>query len=243
MNRYFKILIFTIFFVACNEKEQTLFQDDFEDDTVGHLPDAPWRKSGEGIVIVDNSRSFSGDKSVHFTSGQDYQNRAFIGIDHIFPLPLNKYYGSLKMYVEEASPDGIHWTMLQSSGKVKGTNYSSEIRYGGQHNKQLMANYETQGVKSDCWKHADIKIPEKQWFTLQWYFDGNQDTMKFWLNEKFIETLMVVQKGEGCMSNDTNGTWRFPVFENLLIGWVDYQTGGGTRNVWIDDVLISKERI
>ncbi|WP_109436423.1 hypothetical protein [Aquimarina sp. AU119] len=242
MKNYFLFIVCTFLWCSCTNNT-ILFEDDFENQSIGKLPGHPWEKTGNGSVVVDTLRAFSGKKSVHFTSGEGYKNRAFIGIDHIFPVQENRFYGRLKMYVEEAPRDGIHWTMIQSSGKVKDHDFSSEIRYGGQHQKRLMANYETQGVKSDCWQHSQTKIPEEKWFTLQWMFDGEKDTMKLWLNNVLIESIIVVGQGEGCVSNEIDGKWKFPVFENMLIGWVDYQTGGGTRSIWIDDVVLSERMI
>ncbi len=242
--RELTILYILVFFLGgCSKNETILFKDDFENHKVGQVPGAPWEKTGEGTVLIDDTKSFSGGQSVHLVSGEGYTNRAFIGIDHIFPILQNKYYGKLKMYVEEASPDGIHWTMIQSSGKVSDGSFSAEVRYGGQHHKRLMANYDTNGVKSDCWQHSEIEIPEQEWFSLQWYFDGSKNTMKLWLNEEEITSISVIDKGEGCVDKGTNGKWKFPVFENVLIGWVDYQTGGGKRSIWIDDVVISSDLI
>ncbi|WP_147405015.1 hypothetical protein [Aquimarina sp. AD10] len=233
------LIIISVFVVCSCAKDTILFEDNFEGHTLGNIPNKPWKKSGAGIVVIDTLKSFSGNKSVHFISGEGYKNRAFIGLDHIFPIVKNCYFGTMKMYVEEASPNGVHWTMLQSSGKVRSQNFSAEIRYGGQHQKHLMANYDTQGLKSDCWKHSQVKIPEKKWFTLKWMFDGDRNTMKLWLDGTIVEAITVKDYGEGCAFDEVNNKWIFPVFENVLMGWVDYQTGGGTRNVWIDDVVIT----
>ncbi|MEP6901658.1 MAG: hypothetical protein ABJA66_07900, partial [Actinomycetota bacterium] len=193
--------------------------------------------------FVDSEKSHSGRKSVHFISGEQYKNRAFIGLfdKSVFPLKNNRYYGSMYMWIAEASPDGVHWTMLQSSGKVKDKSFSAEIRYGGQHQKQLMANYETNGVKSDCWQHSSVPIPEKRWFKVAWFFDGANNSMKFWLDDKQLDEIAVKDQGNGCISNDLNGKWLFPIFENVQIGWVDYQPNGGERNLWIDDFRISSK--
>ena len=239
--KYFLLLNILAAFGACDTKKSLLFADDFESYKVGAVPASPWVKSGGGKVYVDDTKSHTGQKSVHFISGEQYKNRAFIGLfdKSIFPLKKNRYYGSMFMWVDEASPDGVHWTMLQSSGKVADKNFSSEIRYGGQHQKRLMANYETNGVKSDCWQHSSVKIPEKGWFKVEWFFDGNNNSMKFWLDDKPLEEIAVKDKGSGCVNNDLDGKWLFPVFENVQIGWVDYQSNGGARNVWIDDFRIS----
>jgi len=228
---------------AFGQDPKVLFSDDFESYSVGSTPSAPWAKSGAGSVTVDSKRSFSGKKSVHFVSGEAYANRAILtfAAPGVFPLKKNRYYGRMSMYVEEASPDGVHWTMLQSSGKVPGEDFVAEIRYGGQHRQQLMANYETIGAKSDCWQHSSVRIPEKRWFRINWFFDGHKDLMKIWIDGKMIDEITVKGRGEGCLGDDLMGTWQFPVFENVSIGWVDYQPNGGERNVWIDDFAISAE--
>ena len=241
-KRFLGSIVFLLL-LSCKERSNILYEDNFEKYTLGKTPEKPWKKTGKGVAVIDTKKSFSGSKSVHFITGEGYKNRAFLGIDHIFPLVDNAYYGSLKMYVQEASPDGVHWTMIQSSGKVKDEDYFSEIRYGGQHQKKLMANYETKGVKSDCWQHSSVKIPEEKWFTLQWYFNGNEDRMQLWLDGISIGAITVIGKGEGCVDNGTNGQWKFPVIENVLLGWADYQTSGGIRHIWIDDVVISLEMI
>lgn len=238
-------LLFTVLLIfvlsACRKTTSVLFSDDFEGYSQGEVPSSPWKKSGDGRVSVDSSKSVSGKNSVHFVSGEAYKNRAFLGIfdRSIFPLKKNKYYGSMNMFVEQASPDGIHWTMLQSSGKVPGKKFAAEIRYGGQHDQKLMANYDTNGVKSDCWQHSGVEIPEKRWFKIDWFFDGGKNLMKIWIDDVPIDELSVKNRGKGCISNDLNGDWLFPVFENVQIGWVDYQSNGGERNVWIDDFQIS----
>ncbi|MFK8101891.1 MAG: hypothetical protein AB8G15_05185 [Saprospiraceae bacterium] len=239
--RYFLLLILC-FSLACQEEAVILFQDDFESYPLGKITQGPWTTAGAGAIRIDETNAFSGRQAVQFISGEGYANRAFLALETIFPLLGNQYFGKLNMYLETASPDGIHWTMIQSSGKVAGQNFRAEVRYGGQHQKQLMANYDTQGVTSDCWQHAPIPIPEGRWFSLAWEFNGPQNQMKLWLDGKLIEALTIDGRGEGCVENGTQGQWLFPVVEKLSLGWVDYQEGGGTRKLWIDDVVISKKK-
>jgi len=221
--------------------KNVLYEDDFESYRVGQAPTGAWSQSGEGSVAISDSKKYKGSQSVYFEAGESYKNRAFLSIEEIFPVKNNQYYASMYMYVQEASPDGVHWTMLQSAGRVQGEAYRSEVRYGGQHRKQLMANYDTMGVASDCWQHSSVKIPEQEWFKVQWFFDGQTDTMKFWLNDELLEDISLTKQGQGCGAHDTDDLWRFPIFENLDIGWVDYQTGGGKRQIWIDDVVLWQE--
>jgi len=225
-------------FLSCSEKSTVLFQDNFELGALGETPSNPWVVSGNGAVLIDDANFFSGNQSAYFKSGEGFANRAFLSLSKIFPIPNNTYYGSMQMYVSKGSPNGVHWTMIQSSGTV-GNHYKAAVRYGGQHHQQLMANYDTKGVASDCWQHSRVKIPEKRWFKVQWYFNGPENTMQLWIDNQEIDQLKVTGFGEGCVHNDTQNKWIFPVFEKLDIGWVDYQKNGGTRHVWIDDVVIS----
>lgn len=229
----------TLLLWSCQPSVSILFEDDFEAYGSGDFKSDVWIQEGHGLVHVDTTFSYSGDRSIHFSSGEGYSNRAFITLKHIFPMPSQAYTGSMKMFVEEASPDGIHWTMIQSTGKVEDRDFRSEVRFGGQHNKKLMANYDTSnGVSSDCWQHSDTQIPEQRWFDVKWTFNSPKNEMNFWLDGQLISALSVHGSGQGCGGQDTNGAWLFPILENISIGWVDYQTGGGSREVWIDDIKI-----
>ena len=223
---------------SCREDGDLTFHDSFEYYDVGSAPLGPWSTEGNGLVKVDTMKSFSGKQSIYFESGEGFEERAFLRLEGtpLFPFMYNRITGSFQIWLEEASPDGIHWTMIQAVGPVREQGYSSEIRYGGQHNKQLMANYDTDGKNTDCWQHSLTSIPEKEWVKIAWMFDGNNNQMKFWMNDSLVDDLTVQGQGQGCLSNELKGQWIFPVFEEMMIGWVDYQTGGGTRKFWIDDV-------
>ena len=222
---------------SCSNKREILFEDDFENEVIN----PNWSIVGGGEVTLDKKKSFSGKQSIHFVTGEGFKNRAFINLKNIFPVVENSFSGSLKMFVENASPDGIHWTMIEAKGKVAKPNFIAKVRYGGQHNKKLMANYDTETVSSDCWQHSSVKIPEKKWFSMKFQFIGHKNTMRFWLDNQLIEDLTVVNNGQGCLNNDLKGVWKFPIFEELNLGWVDYQKSGGVRNVWIDDVIVFME--
>lgn len=224
----------------CTSDGDITFHDSFEYYEVGSAPSGPWTTAGKGLIKVDSTKSYSGNQSIYFESGEGFDQRAFLVLkgNPLFPFMYNRITGSFYIWLDEASPDGVHWTMVQATGKVKDQNYRSEIRYGGQHSKRLMANYDTQGKKTDCWHHSATAIPEKQWTKIGWQFDGPNQTMNFWLDDVLVEDLTVTGRGQGCVSDDLDEKWVFPVFEELMIGWVDYQTGGGTRRFWIDDVKL-----
>lgn len=244
MLRLFPVVFLLLLSAACDDRAGLLFSDDFEGYEIGSHPASPWQRNGDGTVVVDSTRSFSGTRSVHFISGETYRNRAFLVLagKPFFPLRKNRYFGRMKMFVEKASPDGVHWTMLQSSGKLA-DGVTADVRYGGQHQQRLMANYDTRGAETDCWKHSSVRIPEGRWFSIEWDFDGPRNSMRLWIDRVPLTDISVNGSGDGCLGNDLNGQWRFPAFESIEIGWVDYQSNGGSRSLWIDDFELWKKPV
>jgi hypothetical protein len=48
----------------------------------------------------------------------------------------------------------------------------------------------------------------------------------------------------GCIGDDLNGQWLAPpAFQSLYLGWERYQAAGNDRNLWVDDVVVSAERV
>ncbi|HET9955876.1 MAG TPA: hypothetical protein VFQ61_15305 [Polyangiaceae bacterium] len=222
-----------------------LICDDFEAYT--DRPAGPWKLStNNGTVAIDTTRHASGSKSVKFsTTGANSYQRAYIGIEGTpFPLSGNAFYGRMLIYVTQAANDGVHWTMIQADGPVAAQGVTNaQVRYGGQHMQRLMANYDSAGKKSDCWKHSQTKMPEGKWACMQWYFDGASNTQKFWLDGAAIDDLTVTGTGEGCLNHDLNDTWYFPQsFEKAYVGWESYQKDDA-REVWIDDVALGLTQI
>ncbi len=220
-----------------------LFCDDFEAYT--GTPGAPWavKKNAQGNVIIDGAQHRSGTKAVKFTTtGADSYQQAYISLASIFPVAQNAFYGRMMIYATQAANDGVHWTMIQGEGAAAGGITNAMVRYGGQQQKRLMANYDSTGKKSDCWKHSATTMPEAKWACMEWYFDGATNTQKFWLDNTAVEDLTVTGQGEGCVAQETEGKWVYPAFSRILLGWESYQTDA-PREVWIDDVAIGTSKI
>jgi hypothetical protein len=226
---------------ACNG---ALFCDDFEGYTA--TPGAPWavKKNAPGNVQIDGAQHQSGSKAVKLTTtgAMDYQ-QAFIMLDKIFPVANNAFYGRMMIYTTKAANDGVHWTMIAGEGPAAAQGITrADVRYGGQHQQSLMANYDSAGKKSDCWQHSQTKMPEGKWACMEWYFEGATNTQKFWLDGKAVDDLTVTGQGQGCIAHDTGDKWIFPAFEHLYLGWESYQKDD-PREVWIDDVAVGTTKI
>ncbi len=230
-----------------------LFCDDFEDHTADAGPGAPWtvETNADGEVVVATGMAASGSQALRVrTTGLNSYQRAFASLEGapVFPAAKDVLWGRMMIYTQAAPDDGVHWTMIQGQGDVSGETYRSIIRYGGQHQQRLMANYETSGGPgSDCWHHSETEMPQGSWACMEWHYDGPADEMNFYLNGTLVNDLTVIgmndpDNGDGCVTNDLGGVWHFPVFDKLSLGWESYQDDPA-REIWIDDVAVGTERL
>lgn len=226
-----------------------LLCDGFDDDVVGMAPGQPWKtEANGGAVAVSDARAFSGDKSVHVSNTQGQYKRAYFSVDGapVFPPAGAELYGRLMMWVDKSPADGVHWTFIQGEGPSNDGSYDIFYRYGGQHQGKLMANFETEGVASDCWNHSATAMPTQTWTCLEWRFNTATDEMQFWLNGTEVADLHVVGQGNdgsGCVAQSWANLWPAPKqFEVLRLGLEKYQDDG-PLDLWIDDVAIGASRL
>jgi hypothetical protein len=205
---------------------------DFEKDTAGAKPGAPW--TGQGTV--DATKSVSGKNSLHVVSGGD-NAFAMLKPASFFPPAGNEYYGRVMFWVDNVP--NSHWTFVRSRGPVPGQSYTSEYTYGGS-SKAFIANYDTQGVSSDCWKDGG-KLTVGQWTCMEWHFKGTTNELELWI-DGVADPAHVVGKGDGCIAHGTNDVWVAPTFNALELGFATYPTAT-TFNVWFDDLALSKTRV
>jgi len=216
--------------------------EDFEAQTADSPPGAPWtvETNQQGQVVVMAGNAHSGTKALRVTTnGLDTYQRAYVSVSGspLFPAAENMLWGRLMIYTEAAANDGVHWTNIQAEGELS-PGVRAFIRYGGQHQQRLMANYYSEDGR-DCWDHSDTAMPLGQWACMEWQYDGPNDTMRFYLNGVAVDDMTVMGTGEGCGGANV---WDFPVFNKVLVGWESYQTDD-PREVWIDDVALGTERL
>lgn len=240
-----------------------LFCDDFEDDRVGAAPGAPWRDETEpsgASVRVEESRAHSGKRAVHVYApkGAAYR-RGYFAIHEapVFPAASQEMYGRIMVWLDQApiTPRGqhdVHWTLFQGEGRSRDDRFNSIYRFGGQHQAGLglMTNFETTPpVKSDCWQHSAARLPVQEWACVEWHFVVASNELEFWLNGAELADLHVRDRaqapGTGCLSTaELGGQWLAPpAFQSLYLGWERYQAPENDQNVWIDDVVVSQQRV
>ncbi|MFO0617741.1 MAG: hypothetical protein U0414_34425 [Polyangiaceae bacterium] len=218
-----------------------LLCDDFEDDTIGQAPGAPWSvATNNGAVAIDGTHAHSGSRAVKVATGAGQYKQAFFATEGApaFPIAGNIVYGRMMIYMDATANDGVHWTMIQGSGPLAGHDgVTSFYRYGGMWAGKMMANYETWGLSTDCWNNSEAVMPTGKWTCMEWKFDGPANDMHFWLDGKEISDLHVQDQGMGCGGHDLGDQWLAPTFEKMWLGWESYQNDDA-REAWIDDVIL-----
>ncbi len=239
------------------------FCDDFEAFAPGVTPAGAWTANlANGSVVVDTTRAFRGAQSVKATtlataaSGSTFKS-AFIGLAQapVVPVPGDAFYGRMMFYLESSPTSSVHWNFISASGPVPGQSYSAIYGYGGQlpvdGGSQLMAAYDTPdfyatpsvGPNTDCYQHAAGQVvPVGRWACAEWYFDGPNAELRFWLDGTELSDLAVQGTGQGCVAQDASYRWAGPSFSSIEVGWQSYQEDD-ERSIWIDDVVISSSPI
>ncbi|WP_437675399.1 hypothetical protein [Sorangium sp. So ce131] len=246
----------------------SLISDDFESYAAQGAPGGKWKvyTALEGsAVTVDTAQAYSGTQSVKVTTPAttaepNYKSAMIQFTGDALPVEGNVIRGRMMFYLESAPTTDVHWTFIDGSGIVPGSDYegaeySAVYRYGGQkaldNGNQMMANYDTPGFwadpktapQTDCWHHAEgVVVPTGKWTCVEFSFDGPKNEMRLWLDGQEVDKLTMSGTGQGCVSEVENFTWSAPEFTSIGFGWESYQADAA-RTMWIDDVVIGTEPI
>src|SRR3954464_3938560 len=179
-----------------------------EKDAVGGKPGAPWT-AGRGTITVETTHVFSGKQAVRVRATSSTEG-AFITMTDGFPRPGNEYYGRAMMWAEAIPGGDIHWTFVQSGfGKVDGKSYTAIYNFGAE-GSHIIANYDTQGIATDCWKFGG-QVPLKKWVCVEWHFKGQPaNQLDLWMDGVADKASVAAGKGDGCVSGGAGVVWQAP---------------------------------
>ena len=249
-----------ILFFASSASSQPSFTDDFEAHTAGQLPGAPWKeetyKSG-AVVTVDSAHAFSGRQALHIFNprGAKYR-RGYVAIHLGGPLPALQpgMYGRAMVWLD-AAPESlpgappVQWTLLQGEGRDAADKYNSIYRVAFQERggRGLMANFETTPpVTTDCKRQTNLTLPVRAWVCMEWRFVAAANEMQVWMQGNPAAHIV---KGRPdlpvvCRGNDLGGEWRAPPkFDSFYLGFERYADSANDQDLWIDDVVLARERV
>jgi hypothetical protein len=218
-----------------------------EDFETGSLNKAVWAVNG-GTPVIDTMEAARGTHALHVTQHGD--GLTSIKETVTFPEPHDTYFGRVFVYFKSL-PSGAmyeHWTMLAASG----TGIPGEIRVSGQYQSGqslfgVGTDNRTDGGSGD-WTNSDddpegkpVAVPLDKWLCIEWMHKGDTNETAFWWDavpHPSLSTDAGVVHG-GMPKNP----YLLPEFNQVWIGWQEYQTTSEVFESWIDEIAIDVERI
>jgi hypothetical protein len=227
-----------------------LLCDDFEGYAVGGPPGGPWAVStNAATLVVDDARAASGTHAIHIVTGDasGTYRRAFLSVEGapFFPLPHDEMWGRLRIYAVTLPGLGaaVHWTNVQAEGPIPSmSGVTALYRYGGMNDDRWIANYETSGASSDCWRNSATAMQAGRWVCMEWHFASETNTMELFVDGARIDDAAIAGRGDGCVSPSWTSDWLGGSWTTLRVGWEHYQTTD-SHEVFVDDVAMDTARI
>jgi hypothetical protein len=228
-----------------------LLCDDFEKYTSAADLAAAWTVTATGATLkVEASKPFKGAQGVHISApgGTPVGSLMKQGAP-LFPIAGNSFFGRLMVWVNQVPTGGVHWNNIQSSGVMPNSTQTSKYGWGGMFGT-IMAGYTIRNAPTDaaavvdCSKSSTMTLPPKRWVCVEWQFDGAGNEMHYWFDGQLLADVDVIKTGSKCVTPEPpGGLWQAPVFNNLTIGWLQYQSSGVAIDMWMDDLVVNTTRV
>ncbi len=222
-----------------------LLCEDFES---GAVDKGTWKVTG--VPVIDGLQKARGSHALHITMNAN--GKTAISETKTFPAPNNTYYGRLFIYFNSLPADPMsyaHWTIAAATGN----DVSGEIRIGG----QLQQKVNRWGVGTDNqvdpngsgdWTNADKDpngmpraVPVNEWLCVEWMHKGDTSETKFWwdgVEHPSLDTVPTTKHG-----GNPSQPFYLPKFTALWIGWHEYQASTQKWEMWVDEIIVDKQRI
>jgi hypothetical protein len=216
--------------------------DDFESYNKGSRPGGGWTGfdvSGSGTLSVDDSKAYSGTKSVKMTVSPSGDIKARMS---------RKGPGGNEVFVrfmyfldKKITGQGVfHWNFSMVEG---GGNY---IVTGGNATGNTFGHFA--GGGRDCAVHGSMPVPVGKWTCLEFHVNGKAKTAETYYNNVLDEFTQVTEGGDplpgnsGCLAG--SGTnWNIPNPDKVNVGFIMYHDLNAGATMWIDDVVVSDKRV
>jgi hypothetical protein len=215
--------------------------DDFEQYAAASEPTGGWTvtKRGEGQIVVDTTRAFSGTKSLH-VSGKMNQDRANISQPLETESPL--YFRFMMYAASYPASSGVH-TRLMRIG-------TEEAASGNPYTSYSLAAYNgvaIERVNSIYLRDTGTKFNSSnllnRWVCWEWSVDqsggmGNVK-VKIWVDGGELTLSAAGSSSHG----QTSASWDPIDFKIFMLGLDGYQADPEPADLWIDDLSVTPERV
>lgn len=213
--------------------------EDFEDAALGGNPDG-WDLRGSGVwggntMGVTNEQAVSGSQAFRVASGENgAQWLTYMG--DISPFA-DGHWG--RMYFRMGSPvpwpdrGVIHGDLFEARGNWNGSTH--QVRWAVINNSAMQHNWGYNVQTSDAgefiYETGYVYSWTEDWLCVEWHHDQAAQQATLWVDG---EQLVDVPAGDDP---------QLPTFDDISVGWANYQIASPEFIVYIDDVVLDDERV
>jgi hypothetical protein len=190
-----------------------------------------------GSAKVDQTHVFAGARALLVATEPGGNKRA--QLQHsgppLFPAQGNKFWGRMMAWAQDLpgksdqENKNVHYDLIQASGDDPG-----EYRVAGMGG--VLLNYNPH----DCYYGTNKPIPQGRWACWEWLFDGGNNIIEFYIDGEL--QARVQDKGQGCVDGSSS-VWQAPSFNQLRIGFVNYQSKAENTVLWLDELAAGPTRM
>ncbi len=228
-----------------------LLCEDFDEYATAADLASGWKVTTSGATLaVDTTKPFgSGGKALHVVAPAGTPTAVIVKEGApLFPIAGDVIFGRVMIWLTQTPGGNYHWNNFQAAGTITASMRNGKYGWGGQAGK-VLAGYTVRSdpagtILMDCSKPSATALPEKRWSCVEWKFDGVANEMHYWFDGALLADVDVIGKGTRCVNaGDLGTTWQAPTFANLSVGWQQYQASSGPLELWMDDLVVSTQRI
>lgn len=235
-----------------------LLCEDFEGTAVGQIP-AGWNTLGEPVAVTD-THAVSGTHSLECGPQNDGARRIWRDTSS---LPTT-HWGRVRFKVKLPVPDAfVHSTIVEFKGTspIDGAHPDYRVvdtvkeqiqgftNNGDGNHYQFLYNVQPYADRGETGRGGgyDRKFDD-QWHCAEWYIDSAEQAYRFFFDGEELEEL-AIHNGSGVYDGphegqDEDDTTEIPdVFDEVSVGWTNYQSAPPGFTAWIDDFAIATERV
>jgi hypothetical protein len=215
--------------------------EDFEDTDVGDVPDG-WERHGS-LIAVNDDDARGGSRSLKISPAAQEERRIY----HDASLLGAQHWGRIHYKVQTPTPDAfVHATMVSLLGDGP-ENGLSDYRpidtikqnietpdVGGRHN--FIYNVQIIG-KSEFGTETGYDYTfDEEWHCAEYHIQASNQSYVLYLDG---EDILSFENGAGNYDDSDIPN----VFDELRVGWIEYQNDPPGFTAWIDDIAFDDERI
>ena len=212
---------------------------DFEAAPLGGFPDG-WGLRPSGVwggnaIGVTDEDAANGSQSLKIQGGNvGAQWMTYMG--DVAPLA-EGHWG--RMYLRMGTPipwpggGVIHGDVFEARGNWQGSTH--QVRWAAIENTQMQHNWgynvQTSNAGEFIFETSYIYDWPADWFCIEWHHDQGAQEATLWVD------------GEEILAVTSDQDPQLPSFDDISVGWANYQDANPEFVVYIDDVVLDDERV